>query len=169
MYIIHDTEVKLEINNLLEATIAMMPRVNNPRDQAFVKKALAAPSEEAKEEKSATTKSDAMKAMQSLQSNLDAFLDLYGDEEDDDDDDDVSINHKGDREDTTANMEIEDGENDKQPQPSFSSSTTNHSRNEVVDCTPEFKCCMCHSSVCEGPDDTPCMLVHASYNSYPCK
>lgn len=37
----------------------------------------------------------------------------------------------------------------------------------VRDMTPEFQCCVCHSSVCESEGDIPCLLVHEDNFSHP--
>ena len=161
MHIIHDIEDQSEIVSLLRATLALMPRENNERDKLMVKKALGEDSEnnqssgdhkngdddtsnsntEKEESKQTSDKTtNAMKAMQSLQTNLGAFLDMYADEDMDEEE-----------EDNTASL------------------ISTMSRRDVVDHTSEFQCCLCHSSVCESPHDTPCLLVHADKDHYPCR
>lgn len=37
----------------------------------------------------------------------------------------------------------------------------------VRDITPQFQCCVCHSDVCSGEEDAPCLLVHTDYDYHP--
>lgn len=162
MHIIHDLEDQNDMVSIIKATLSLMPRENNERDKVMIKKALseetvsnqnnggnkdgddgASRSDSGKEEnKQASDKNtNAMKAMQSLQMNLGAFLDMYAGED----------------------MEEEEEEDNEATLIGVSS------RRDVIDQTSEFQCCMCHSSVCESPHDTPCLLVHADENFYPCR
>ena len=161
MHIANDIKDQSEMFDILKATLSLMPRENNQRDTMMIKKAVGeeisskgnivggksgsneGTSNDASNEKSnqsSDKNTNAMKAMQSLQTNLGAFLDMYADED----------------------LYMEE-ENDG------STLISTASRKDVVDQTSEFQCCMCHSSICESPHDTPCLLVHANGDHYPCR
>ena len=44
---------------------------------------------------------------------------------------------------------------------------TSSMQQSVRDMTPEFQCCVCHSSLCELDEDIPCLLVHEDNFCHP--
>ena len=132
MYIYHDSSLSDDLRKQMGAMIERIPRENNEADRTLIRAALT--SEKHTEKVDSSDSNQGKKIVDTLQSNLEKFLENY------------------------------ESESEEEEEACTLSSSMQLS---VRDMTPEFQCCVCHSSMCESEEDIPCLLVHEDNFCHP--